>query len=199
MGFCKRDYTRLNFTVHGTDTGVICATGGKLRGGNSAFAFIGSYADGHSCQGVDATPYRGSGIQPVVQNGHDHVNAEGYRPRRYDGLRRHRTNRRASSSGGADQDLRLARGGSAIRSGEDDHRQRQRDERHGDIACAIAASREANSAPPITEPTACRCRALTCSTTPVPARASARPPPAAPAASNWWRQTPAPNRDRAGH
>lgn len=32
-------------TVHGTGTGVICATGGKLRGGNSAFAFIGNYAD----------------------------------------------------------------------------------------------------------------------------------------------------------
>jgi hypothetical protein len=30
-------------TVHGTGTGVICATSGKLRGGNSAFAFIGSY------------------------------------------------------------------------------------------------------------------------------------------------------------
>jgi hypothetical protein len=32
-------------TVHGTGTGVIYATGGKLRGGNSAFAFIGNYAD----------------------------------------------------------------------------------------------------------------------------------------------------------
>ena len=32
-------------TVHGTGTGVIFATGGKLRGGNSAFAFIGNYAD----------------------------------------------------------------------------------------------------------------------------------------------------------
>jgi hypothetical protein len=31
-------------TVHGTGTGVVYATGGKLRGGNSAFAFIGSYA-----------------------------------------------------------------------------------------------------------------------------------------------------------
>ena len=30
-------------TVHGTGTGVIYATAGKLRGGNSAFAFIGSY------------------------------------------------------------------------------------------------------------------------------------------------------------
>ena len=32
-------------TVHGTGTGVVYATAGKLRGGNSAFAFIGSYAD----------------------------------------------------------------------------------------------------------------------------------------------------------
>jgi hypothetical protein len=31
-------------TVHGTGTGVIYAINGKLRGGNSAFAFIGSYA-----------------------------------------------------------------------------------------------------------------------------------------------------------
>jgi hypothetical protein len=30
-------------TVHGTGTGVIYATGGKLRGGNSAFAFTGNY------------------------------------------------------------------------------------------------------------------------------------------------------------
>jgi T3SS negative regulator,GrlR len=33
-------------TIHGTGTGVIYAHGGKLRGGNSAFAFIGSYHDG---------------------------------------------------------------------------------------------------------------------------------------------------------
>jgi len=32
-------------TVHGTGTGVIYAVGGKLRGGNSAFAFIGNYTD----------------------------------------------------------------------------------------------------------------------------------------------------------
>ena len=32
-------------TVHGTGTGVIYAINGKLRGGNSAFAFIGSYTD----------------------------------------------------------------------------------------------------------------------------------------------------------
>lgn len=32
-------------TVHGTGTGVIYATSGKLRGGNSAFAFIGHYTD----------------------------------------------------------------------------------------------------------------------------------------------------------
>jgi hypothetical protein len=30
-------------TVHGTGTGVIYAVGGKLRGGNSAFAFVGNY------------------------------------------------------------------------------------------------------------------------------------------------------------
>jgi T3SS negative regulator,GrlR len=33
------------YTVHGTGTGVIYAHSGKLRGGNSAFAFIGSYRD----------------------------------------------------------------------------------------------------------------------------------------------------------
>jgi hypothetical protein len=31
-------------TVHGTGSGVIYATRGELRGGNSAFAFIGSYS-----------------------------------------------------------------------------------------------------------------------------------------------------------
>ena len=31
-------------TVHGTGTDVIYAINGKLRGGNSAFAFIGNYA-----------------------------------------------------------------------------------------------------------------------------------------------------------
>jgi hypothetical protein len=41
-------------TVHGTGTGVIYAVGGKLRGGNSAFAFIGNYAD------------RGDGIQVKI-------------------------------------------------------------------------------------------------------------------------------------
>ena len=30
-------------TVHGTGNGVIYATAGKLRGGNSGFAFIGNY------------------------------------------------------------------------------------------------------------------------------------------------------------
>ena len=30
-------------TVHGTGTGVIYAISGKLRGGNSGFAFIGNY------------------------------------------------------------------------------------------------------------------------------------------------------------
>ena len=32
-------------TVHGTGTGVVYAVDGKLRGGNSAIAFIGNYAD----------------------------------------------------------------------------------------------------------------------------------------------------------
>jgi hypothetical protein len=31
-------------TIHGTGNGVIYATSGKLRGGNSGFAFIGSYS-----------------------------------------------------------------------------------------------------------------------------------------------------------
>jgi T3SS negative regulator,GrlR len=33
-------------TVHGTGSGVVYAHSGKLRGGNSAFAFIGSYRGG---------------------------------------------------------------------------------------------------------------------------------------------------------
>jgi len=41
-------------TVHGAGTGVIYADGGKLRGGNSAFAFIGNYTD------------KGDGIQVKV-------------------------------------------------------------------------------------------------------------------------------------
>ena len=32
-------------TAHGTGNGVIYATSGKIRGGNSGFAFTGSYAD----------------------------------------------------------------------------------------------------------------------------------------------------------
>jgi len=32
-------------TVHGSGCGVVYASGGKLRGGNSAFAFIGNYQD----------------------------------------------------------------------------------------------------------------------------------------------------------
>ena len=39
-------------TVHGAGTGVIYAAGGKLRGGNSAFAFIGNYTD--KGDGIDA-------------------------------------------------------------------------------------------------------------------------------------------------
>jgi hypothetical protein len=38
-GFYKVEF----HTVHGTGNGVIYATAGKLRGGNSGFAFIGSY------------------------------------------------------------------------------------------------------------------------------------------------------------
>jgi hypothetical protein len=40
-GLYKVDF----YTVHGTGTGVIYAIGGKLRGGNSAFLFLGSYTD----------------------------------------------------------------------------------------------------------------------------------------------------------
>jgi hypothetical protein len=36
-------YTVEFHTVHGTGTGVVYATSGKLRGGNSGFAFIGNY------------------------------------------------------------------------------------------------------------------------------------------------------------
>jgi hypothetical protein len=40
-GFYKVEF----HTVHGTGNGVLYATAGKLRGGNSGFAFIGSYVD----------------------------------------------------------------------------------------------------------------------------------------------------------
>ena len=39
QGLYKVDF----HTVHGTGCGVVCVTDGKMRGGNSAFAFIGSY------------------------------------------------------------------------------------------------------------------------------------------------------------
>ena len=41
---------KVNFhTVHGTGCGVLYVTDGKLRGGNSAFAFMGTYlGEGHS-------------------------------------------------------------------------------------------------------------------------------------------------------
>ena len=43
-------------TVHGTGSGVIYAIDGKLRGGNSAFAFVGSYSgQGESIQVKIAT------------------------------------------------------------------------------------------------------------------------------------------------
>ncbi|MDI1265854.1 MAG: hypothetical protein PS018_21640 [bacterium] len=38
-------YTAEFHTVHGTGTGVIYAVNGKLRGGNSAFAFLGNYTE----------------------------------------------------------------------------------------------------------------------------------------------------------
>ena len=56
-------------TVHGTGTGVIYATAGKLRGGNSAFAFIGSYtdeSDGMHVKVIDTAPQSRSGIQAAV-------------------------------------------------------------------------------------------------------------------------------------
>jgi hypothetical protein len=37
-------------TVHGTGNGVIYATSGKLRGGNSGFAFIGRDFEGTALQ-----------------------------------------------------------------------------------------------------------------------------------------------------
>ncbi len=45
MGALRDGLYRVEFhTVHGTGTGVVYATNGKLRGGNSAFAFVGNYA-----------------------------------------------------------------------------------------------------------------------------------------------------------
>jgi T3SS negative regulator,GrlR len=42
----REGFYRVEFhTIHGTGNGVIYAISGKLRGGNSGFAFIGNYAD----------------------------------------------------------------------------------------------------------------------------------------------------------
>ena len=61
MGTKVRDgLYKMNFhTVHGTGTGMIYASTGKLRGGNSAFAFIGSYAvkDGKVTARIATTRY----------------------------------------------------------------------------------------------------------------------------------------------
>ena len=40
QGLYKADF----HTVHGTGCGIVYVTDGKMRGGNSAFAFIGTYA-----------------------------------------------------------------------------------------------------------------------------------------------------------
>jgi len=42
QGLYKVDF----HTVHGTGCGVVYVTDGKMRGGNSAFAFIGTYTGG---------------------------------------------------------------------------------------------------------------------------------------------------------
>ena len=53
-GLYKVDF----YTVHGTGTGVIYAVNGKLRGGNSAFAFIGNYTDRSDGTHVKVTTQR---------------------------------------------------------------------------------------------------------------------------------------------
>jgi hypothetical protein len=44
--YCAKASTRWNHTVRGTGSGVIYATSGKLRGGNSGFVFIGTHSGG---------------------------------------------------------------------------------------------------------------------------------------------------------
>ena len=44
--------------MHGTGSGVIYAINGKLRGGNSAFAFIGNYTDNSDGIQVKVTTQR---------------------------------------------------------------------------------------------------------------------------------------------
>jgi len=51
-------YTVEFFTVHGAGGGVVYATSGKLRGGNSAFAFVGSYATKDDGIHVKISPLR---------------------------------------------------------------------------------------------------------------------------------------------
>ena len=45
-------------TVHGTGNGVIYASGGKLRGGNTGFAYIGSYSGTDDKLSVKVTTQR---------------------------------------------------------------------------------------------------------------------------------------------
>jgi hypothetical protein len=53
-------------TLHGRGSGVIYATAGKLRGGNSAFAFIGSY----SGEGDGITVKISCATTPTPRSGH---------------------------------------------------------------------------------------------------------------------------------
>jgi hypothetical protein len=98
-------------TVHGTGNGVIYATSGKLRGGNSGFTFTGSYTD------------KGDGILAKVSTQrHNHdpsfkplfgtdmitLTLKGSGQRRHGRLRRYRTTTaRRRFQGGADTDRRL--------------------------------------------------------------------------------------------
>ena len=78
-------------TAHGAGSGVIYATCGKLRGGNSAFAFIAiTTMRAARSKGLDRASQRGSGVQAAVRYRQDHADAEGKRRRPSARLRRHR-------------------------------------------------------------------------------------------------------------
>ncbi|MHC2882497.1 hypothetical protein [Bradyrhizobium barranii] len=70
---------KVNFhTVHGTGCGVVYVTDGKMRGGNSAFAFIGTYVgEGDSIKVKISTPalQRRSVLQAAVRARQNHADA----------------------------------------------------------------------------------------------------------------------------
>jgi hypothetical protein len=99
-------------TVHGTGNGVIYATSGKLRGGNSGFAFIGNYT-GKGEEIVAKVSTRRHNDDPDLKPlfGTDMItHAEGNSGWRHGRLRGHRAaTARRHLQGSADPNRRLSK------------------------------------------------------------------------------------------